>query len=828
MRHHNKSAGLTIRGDIDDIQTRPFPNEHAARLRDPGDFVRIRQLWSSAKGVRGLGGPLKSNPKGPAVEQTIRFDRTKFTADEAKKWLKDHDYKNYTFEAATGGRAEDLIEPRNKTERRNLTVRTFALRSDTLDEDERSIEAVLATEAPVLAFDLRRFEVVLEVLRMDGAELPANGQVVMLDSHDRSSVQKVLGSTRQVHVENVELIGRNVYADTDAGEDCWKLVRGGHVTDNSVGYVPLEFEIVERGKKMTIKGVTYEAPGTRALRVTTRWRLSENSNVPVGADALAKMRDELEINGKETQTQGGSAMNEELRKFLEEHGLRAEASEEEATTYLEGLSEEVRAKAPGAQTKPAPKKPAAPAQRAATDDDGVIKFEQVKAEAKRATKEGIEEARVEVEAERKELEVAIRADGAAHEMPAEVIDASVRGCSSIEEARGKFLEHMRTSRASVGFPNVQAGTPAAVREDIEAALLLRGSAEDVALEAFGEERVNRADKQMREISMADVCRLALQLDGHAIPGNRDEMIRIGFSTGSLSNILGNTAGKLMLKGFSDTPQTWREWCPTAPLSDFKDHKMVRMQTSGGLKIVGSGGEVEYSTRSEDVETISVDTYAENFGVTRQDIINDDVGVFTKIPKGQGIDAARRVSKLVYTVLLANAAMGDTVAIFHATHGNLNTTNSLTPDHLATAVAAFRNQTDASGEPIDMPPTILLVPSALEEVAKQLATSDLIQPYGGTSGTTRNPDKNVWKGLLKPVIEPRLQNASYSGYSTTSWYLMAGPTLADNVTVAFLNGRQTPTLERFDGGADRLGLVFRVYLDFGAKAAEYRGMSLNQA
>jgi len=716
----------------------------------------------------------------------------------------------------------------DKNKNRDITVRTFALRADTLNEKDRSIEAVIATEEPVLAFDFRRFEVVLEVLRMDGVQIPANGQVVMLDTHDRSSVQKVLGSTRNIHIEKDQIVGRNVYADTAVAEDAFKLVRGGHITDNSVGYTPLEFEIIERGKKATIKGVTYEAPESRALRITTRWKLSENSNVPVGADALAKMRDEVEIhNGPDKQTQGGSVMNKKLRKFLEENGLRSEATDTEAEAFLAALPEETRALAPDTQAKPAPKA-AAPTQRAATDDDGVIKFEDIKAEAKRAAKEGMAEAKAEVEAERAALEAAIRADGAVHEMPAAVIDAAIRDSSSVEEARGKFLVHIRENRSSVGFPHIQAGKPETVREDLETAMLLRGDASEVALKSFGEERVNRVAGNMREISMEEVCRLALQLDGHQVPGSREDMIRVGFSTGSLSTILGNTAGKMMLKGFGDTRQTWREWCPTAPLSDFKAHKMVRMQDDGDMPIIGSGGEVDYATRSEDAETISLDTYAQNFGVTRQDIINDDVGVFTKIPAQHGIRANQRVSKLVYTVLLANAAMGDSVAIFHATHANLNTSSALTPDTLAVAVAAFRNQTDKSGQPIDLPPAILLVAPGLEETAKQLVMSDKIVPFGGTSAATRKADANIWKGEFRPVVEPRLSNSKYSGYSATSWYLMADPTLADNITVAFLNGRQTPTLERFDAGADRMGIIFRVYLDFGAAAGEYRGMQLNQA
>jgi len=77
----------------------PYENEHAARLRDPDGFERIVQLWSKA-GVRALGGPLKSKPDGPTVEQAIRFDAKKFTVAEAKKWLSDHDYKPILFEPA--------------------------------------------------------------------------------------------------------------------------------------------------------------------------------------------------------------------------------------------------------------------------------------------------------------------------------------------------------------------------------------------------------------------------------------------------------------------------------------------------------------------------------------------------------------------------------------------------------------------------------------------------------------------------------------------------------------------------------------------------------
>lgn len=88
--------------DLEPPELKPFANEHSARLREPGDFVRIRELWRKEdKGIRAIGGPLKSKPDGETVEQAIRFDKDKWTPEEAKAWLKENDYKWIDFEPAS-------------------------------------------------------------------------------------------------------------------------------------------------------------------------------------------------------------------------------------------------------------------------------------------------------------------------------------------------------------------------------------------------------------------------------------------------------------------------------------------------------------------------------------------------------------------------------------------------------------------------------------------------------------------------------------------------------------------------------------------------------
>jgi hypothetical protein len=78
----------------------PYPNEHSARVKRPGDFKEdsFRRM-TIAPGVSIIIGRLKGETV--ATTQSYRFDNTKFTEPEAKAWLKEHDVKYLSFEAAT-------------------------------------------------------------------------------------------------------------------------------------------------------------------------------------------------------------------------------------------------------------------------------------------------------------------------------------------------------------------------------------------------------------------------------------------------------------------------------------------------------------------------------------------------------------------------------------------------------------------------------------------------------------------------------------------------------------------------------------------------------
>jgi len=81
-----------------------FPNEHAARQQDPGKYKKFRRKNNAfGSGIHVIYGITGS---GKAEVQSIRFDASKFTVAEAKKWLADHNYKT-SIEPAAGKEAID-------------------------------------------------------------------------------------------------------------------------------------------------------------------------------------------------------------------------------------------------------------------------------------------------------------------------------------------------------------------------------------------------------------------------------------------------------------------------------------------------------------------------------------------------------------------------------------------------------------------------------------------------------------------------------------------------------------------------------------------------
>lgn len=79
----------------------PYPNEHAARQRDPNEFEKDsfrRSTLNFPKGISAIIGRLKGETT--TTIQSLRFDRSLWTPERVRAWLKSHGFKT-SIEVAT-------------------------------------------------------------------------------------------------------------------------------------------------------------------------------------------------------------------------------------------------------------------------------------------------------------------------------------------------------------------------------------------------------------------------------------------------------------------------------------------------------------------------------------------------------------------------------------------------------------------------------------------------------------------------------------------------------------------------------------------------------
>lgn len=390
---------------------------------------------------------------------------------------------------------------------------------------------------------------------------------------------------------------------------------------------------------------------------------------------------------------------------------------------------------------------------------------------------------------------------------------------------------MRAQLANNVQPNTglsfASGNHATSADHLAAAFLVKAGHANTAEAAYGPV-VMEQSKRLHRASFVDLCEASLRMAGRDIPDSRNEMIRAASSYTSLTTALGSSADKIMEQTWKTNPATWRSFAAIRSAPNLRQQTSLRPTFGGAMEELAPDGKIKHGTIVESTFTWQAKTYAKMFAISRTNIINDDLSVFSELIPGLGKMAVRTLNDLVYTVWLANSG-----SFFASGNSNLSTSSALTTSTLATAVKKLRIQKAPNGPlstdttDLDIQPQVLLVPPSLEITARGLLNSAEIAR--STASDLMLPTGNPHQGLAKLEIESRLENSAFSGYSTTTWYLTGGPEDMP-IVVGFLDGKESPTVEAFglDHDASELSMQFRVYQDFGAAYGDYRAAQRSDA
>ena len=656
-----------------------------------------------------------------------------------------------------------------------------------------TIEAAAA--APEGQQHSRRFTMVAYTggaMRIAGFSYPVVVDLTGLDL-SRASWPIFVGHNQDIddllgQTDRVEVVGSNLIASGEVIGTSPRVQRVVEAHDRgfrwqaSIGAAVLAREFVPEGRSVNVNGSNFNGP----VLVARRAELGEISFVFVGADRNTSATIAAGQTAKENSVMDENKDTNQTVE-VEQTATEGAAVQAQATTGTEA---------------------GAPAVQAAVSQDAGI------------TIDPVADMRTRAAAEQQRIEAVRKVCGDQH------AQIAAKAISEGWDVTHTELEVLRADRPKAPAAHVPDNTMTG--SVLEAACMLTGGVKgDAVASAYGEKAVEAADKRFRGgIGLQELFLEAAWANGYPERSFRDsrEALRYafgrqvqaaGFSTVDIGGILSNVANKFLLEGFFSVERTWRNVCAVRNVPDFKTVTSYRLIGKDQYEIVAQGGELKHGTLGNESYTNKADTYGLMLSIDRRDIINDDLGAITLVPRKLGHGSGLKINDVFWTCFLNNAAF--------FTAGNKNYLTGadtvLSIDGLTKAEVAFMDQVDSDGKPIGVMPAVVLVPTALSAMGTQLYKSLEIRD---TTSSTKYPIANPHVGKFRVEVGRYLANAAYTGASAKAWYVLADPADLPVIEVAFLNGQESPTIETAQADFNVLGVQMRGFHDFGVSLQDPRG------
>ena len=636
----------------------------------------------------------------------------------------------------------------------------------TVDRTARTVEVVWSTGArarnlvPSLGLITEELEMSPNAVRMEALR---SGHAPVLNTHRSHDARDVLGRVTAARLERGRGYATLQFSAAADVEPVWQRIADGTLRAVSVGYRVHRYEPRPDA-----------ATGTTVHRAVD-WEPFEISVVPIPVDRDAAVRAQGDQGAPMPAIEPALPHEDPMPDTTPETPAAAPASPPETPM----------------PTDPAPTTPPAdPAAEATRAERGRIA----------GIDAAIEAARALLPAERI---AAVRAD------------AVERGWSPDDTRRALFDTLVRHApRPSVPANPAAHGAPPRTE-------ILDAMAEAIAARAMPgyQPGGNGRHAEFMGWRPSDMVRELLTLNGETqIPRDPVRLAERAFHTTSdFPMLLSAAANKMLLAAYQPAAPTYRQIFLRRDFRDFKPHRHLRIGDFPVLQPLLENGEIQAGTMSESHEIVLLQTFARRIRVTRQMLVNDDLGAFTDFAAMIGRRVADFENATAYA--LVNLANGDgptlttgNAAVFGTGAARANKAaagTALNEDNIGAGRTAIMRQRSLDGLPISLGRSMrVLVGPALELAALRLTTS--ITP--ASSGAV-----NPYVGLLQPVVEPLIP--------ANRWYLFAEPPTTPVYVYGYLNGAEGPQVTTGPvSGVD--GVEVSVIFDFGVGAIDWRGAWFN--
>jgi len=615
----------------------------------------------------------------------------------------------------------------------------------------------------------------------------------ILYSHDAA---QIVGHSEKISVtaQTIKVSGK-VSGISAAASEVTALGDNGFPWQASIGAEVQQLEFVDRGNTVKVNGRNVSGP----VYVARRTSLREISFAALGADDNTTASIAASLSPQEHRSM-------EFSQWLSANGFDAQNLTGTQLDILQSAFEATGADLPDDDSDDADEEPAKSPKPVAAAVDAQSIQKQVReiqaAEADRTSsiklvcaKYGISSARI---------------DGK------EVASLEAHAIREGWSAEKTELEALRASRPT--SPAIHVAQDFSGNLSVLECAVAKSAQLPDREQRFDVRTLDAADKQYRTgVGLQRLLIMAASAAGFPVPPgpirqvSRD-FLRAAFTMHEISGILSNTGNKLLLSSFNAVESVWRSIAAIGQVNDFKTVTRFRLIEDAKFERVGPDGRLKHAGFEEESFSNKAETYGKILSLTRQDIINDDLGALSTRAQKIGRGAALELNEVFWNEFNTNSTFFTTPRknYFEGAATNLQSSS------LQTAEQMFMDQVDPKGNPLGLTPAILLVASSNSVTARELFNSTGL--ITGSAG--KNMAINVFAGRYRPEVSAYVGNAAFGG-SQTAWYLLADPNDLATIEVVFLNGQQTPVIEEAEADFDTLGIAMRGYFDFGVAKQEWR-------
>lgn len=585
-----------------------------------------------------------------------------------------------------------------------------------------------------------------------------SGRAPFLANHDSRSIDSVLGVIESARIGTAVI---RFAKDDPAADAAWNKVRQGILPNVSVGYRVHKFVKVEGGDDKT---PTYRAED---------WEPFEVSLVPMGADSAAH-----------------------VRSAAETHPCTFISRSMEITMTPEEI---------------------AAAEALATEKRNL--------ELKQAA-----DAAVKADRERTN---AIRAACRAVKLDTAEADKFIASPSTVDQVRAQLLERLATETDEVKTDNhvrIEVGEESSEKQTrgMSAWLFEKMGTRTLVQAGVASGQVEKTEfdgAEFRGAALSDLARIFLQSKGVKVRSyDRVKLFeqafnyRAGYATTSdFAVLFENVLYKTLMSAYATTPDVWREFCKVMSVQDYRASNFFMSGSFGTIGSLNEHGEFQnLSIPDGEKKSVTTATRGNIIGLSREAIVNDDMGALSDLTQKLGRAMARAIEVDVFALLAQNSGAGptqtDAAAFFHANRANLGSASANGVAGWDADRVIMASQRDlSSNDYLALRPKTLVVAVGKGTEARVLNNSTV--KVGGS-----NAEPNAVSGLFQKVIDtPRVAG--------TKRYMFCDPNEAAAIAVVFLNGQESPTLESEDGWRID-GTEWKIRHDFKAQMFDPKGALYN--